>query len=114
MTADDGKPIPPEVLGQVLEQLCRDHLDGTAPLPLEALDTLCETFLAMAEYTRSRTNEDAPGVHAAHAAEFLVMIGMSETRAAKTAAKQFNIPVRTVQQNYRRLKKVPYKKAPDL
>jgi hypothetical protein len=96
--------IPPEVLGMVIENLCREHLDGTAPFPPELLDALCEMFLALADHARSLTKPDMPGVRAAHGADMLAFLGMSDRQAQRLAAKHSGVEFAAVRQAHKRMR----------
>ena len=90
----EGDEIPPQVVGDVLEWLAKRHLEKKEPFPVdEWLDPLLEMFLALADYARTKTKPDAPGVRAAYGADFLTFLGMSKGRARKLAAENSKVKV---------------------
>jgi hypothetical protein len=99
------KEIPAVLIGTVLEDLCRAHLDRTQPFPPEYLDYLCKVFLGFADLLRTQIKPQSAGVRAAHAADALTYLGVSKTDARKLAAERVGIATETVRQNQKRLRK---------
>ena len=114
----EGDEIPPQVVGDVLEWLAKRHLEKKEPFPVdEWLDPLLEMFLALADYARTKTKPDAPGVRAAYGADFLTFLGMSKGRARKLAAENSKVKVTeyAVEQAHKRMlrkRKLATKKPP--